>query len=105
MKPSTYLDRIIALRETRYEKDMYELRILAKDIALLEKENEELRLWKAIAQEALRDAKIDIGSAIFDEDGLDGFVGAHTLEKIEAALAESDMPDMSGTEHKKELSP
>jgi len=52
----------------------------------LEDENERLKLQRMIDTEALRDAKVDIESAIYNEDGLDGIVGAHTLAKVEAAL-------------------
>jgi len=52
----------------------------------LEEENERLKLQRMIDTEALRDAKVDIESAIYNEDGLDGIVGAHTLAKVEAAL-------------------
>jgi len=51
-----------------------------------ETENERLKLQRMIDTEALRDAKVDIESAIYNEDGLDGIVGAHTLAKVEAAL-------------------
>ena len=80
---------IILYKRTNDNKAEFD-REVTNEVAQLEDENEKLQIQIYLMEEALQDAKQDIETSIYNEDGLDGAVGSKTLLKINDALKAGD---------------